>query len=437
MILFICLWLGNEYQLASLMTSGLQIRSCWEGDCIRQDNQMVSAWSWIRWNGARMMIAESWLGQDNDEMMIVWSWIRWDNARMMISVSWLRKDNDEMMITWSWIKWDNAWMMAAVSWLGQDNDEIMITWSWIRWDNARMMIAVWWLRQDNDEMMTTWSCMRWDNAGMMITGPWLRQDNDEIVSAWSWTRCDNDEMVTVGLWTRENNDERRFDNLPKKEKKTEVWGCLKHQPPLSTLISLPVFWHLSASFVYFNQSFGLLPSFCIIFLPADGFIWLVMHGGQGFEHYSLTCWLLCSAFVDKTVSGAEKRRLLAEACQHHQVMYKDAMNGKAIDRHLFALYVASRGMGLVSVCLCLSLSVSLSLIFLLSLYMHVLAVSFFFLFFSVYMPLTSYLIHILYVLDMFGFFFFFYIFCSLCTCIISRIALVRHGRGLDVKRPCV
>ena len=55
--------------------------------------------------------------------------------------------------------------------------------------------------------------------------------------------------------------------------------------------------------------------------------------------------------MDKTVSRAEKRRLLAEACEHHQVMYKDAMNGKAIDRHLFALYVASRGMGLVSVCL--------------------------------------------------------------------------------------
>ena len=57
--------------------------------------------------------------------------------------------------------------------------------------------------------------------------------------------------------------------------------------------------------------------------------------------------------MDKTVSRAEKRRLLAEACEHHQVMYKDAMNGKAIDRHLFALYVASRGMGLVSLSVCL------------------------------------------------------------------------------------
>nr|KAG5707252.1 hypothetical protein BaRGS_000026 [Batillaria attramentaria] len=51
------------------------------------------------------------------------------------------------------------------------------------------------------------------------------------------------------------------------------------------------------------------------------------------------------AFVDPSVSVDEKKRLLTAACEHHQVMYKDAMNGKLIDRHLFALYVASRGLG--------------------------------------------------------------------------------------------
>ena len=115
--------------------------------------------------------------------------------------------------------------------------------------------------------------------------------------------------------------------------------------------------------------------------------------------------------------------------------------------------------------------------------------------FFVYTPLTSYLNHISYVLNMFGFFFFFYIFlffvhvyhqkdsispswaragckkslslinypceikfirsfihslslseyvwiallpvyfCSVCMYIISRIVLVPHGRGLDVRRP--
>lgn len=51
------------------------------------------------------------------------------------------------------------------------------------------------------------------------------------------------------------------------------------------------------------------------------------------------------AFVNPSVSNNEKRRLLVEACELHQVMYKDSMNGKAIDRHLFGLYVVSRGLG--------------------------------------------------------------------------------------------
>ncbi|XP_070178057.1 carnitine O-palmitoyltransferase 1, liver isoform-like isoform X2 [Littorina saxatilis] len=51
------------------------------------------------------------------------------------------------------------------------------------------------------------------------------------------------------------------------------------------------------------------------------------------------------AFVDPNVSKEEKQRLLTEACDKHQVMYKDAMNAKAIDRHLFSLYIAGRGMG--------------------------------------------------------------------------------------------
>ena len=87
----------------------------------------------------------------------------------------------------------------------------------------------------------------------------------------------------------------------------------------------------------------------------------------------------------------------------------------------------------------LSLSLSLSSFHFSSVYMHVRAV------FCVsvcvcvcvcvvYTPLTSYLIHISYVSNMFGFLFFFYIFCSSCMC---RIALVPHGRGLDVKRPWI
>ena len=40
---------------------------------------------------------------------------------------------------------------------------------------------------------------------------------------------------------------------------------------------------------------------------------------------------------------------LRNACVKHQQMYKDAMNGYGIDRHLFALYVICKGLGYVSV----------------------------------------------------------------------------------------
>ncbi|CAG2246768.1 CPT1A [Mytilus edulis] len=51
------------------------------------------------------------------------------------------------------------------------------------------------------------------------------------------------------------------------------------------------------------------------------------------------------AYFDKDKSAQEKITLLKRACEIHQTQYRDAMNGKAIDRHLFALYVVSKGMG--------------------------------------------------------------------------------------------
>ncbi|KAK3094953.1 hypothetical protein FSP39_008296 [Pinctada imbricata] len=51
------------------------------------------------------------------------------------------------------------------------------------------------------------------------------------------------------------------------------------------------------------------------------------------------------AFLDKSISHDEKLRLLQKACNRHQGSYRDAMSGRGIDRHLFALYVVSKGMG--------------------------------------------------------------------------------------------
>lgn len=38
----------------------------------------------------------------------------------------------------------------------------------------------------------------------------------------------------------------------------------------------------------------------------------------------------------------EKLLLLGEACDRHQIQYRDAMTGKGVDRHLFCLYVVSK-----------------------------------------------------------------------------------------------
>lgn len=51
------------------------------------------------------------------------------------------------------------------------------------------------------------------------------------------------------------------------------------------------------------------------------------------------------AMLDTTCKNEEKIRLLQVAADRHTILYKDAMNGKGIDRHLFALYVASKGLG--------------------------------------------------------------------------------------------
>ncbi|KAH9499381.1 Carnitine O-palmitoyltransferase 1, liver isoform [Bulinus truncatus] len=52
-----------------------------------------------------------------------------------------------------------------------------------------------------------------------------------------------------------------------------------------------------------------------------------------------------TGFLNPEMPLEKKKKLLRTACEKHSDMYKDAMNGKGIDRHLFALYVACRGLG--------------------------------------------------------------------------------------------
>jgi len=48
------------------------------------------------------------------------------------------------------------------------------------------------------------------------------------------------------------------------------------------------------------------------------------------------------AMEDPTTSKSERIKLLRQACDYHQLQYRDAMTGKGIDRHLFCLYVLSK-----------------------------------------------------------------------------------------------
>merc|ERR1711871_177575 len=47
---------------------------------------------------------------------------------------------------------------------------------------------------------------------------------------------------------------------------------------------------------------------------------------------------------DPTQTNEKRIELLRKAGEKHQELYKNAMAGKGVDRHLFALYVCSKGM---------------------------------------------------------------------------------------------
>lgn len=51
------------------------------------------------------------------------------------------------------------------------------------------------------------------------------------------------------------------------------------------------------------------------------------------------------SMLNPGATNDERIKLLHKAGEKHTLLYKDAMNGKGIDRHLFALYVASQGLG--------------------------------------------------------------------------------------------
>ncbi|XP_064617738.1 carnitine O-palmitoyltransferase 1, liver isoform-like isoform X2 [Liolophura sinensis] len=60
---------------------------------------------------------------------------------------------------------------------------------------------------------------------------------------------------------------------------------------------------------------------------------------------SLDSVAFCRAMEDKTKTVEDRKKLLRQACDNHQQLYRDAMTGKGVDRHLFCLYVVSKYLG--------------------------------------------------------------------------------------------
>ena len=51
------------------------------------------------------------------------------------------------------------------------------------------------------------------------------------------------------------------------------------------------------------------------------------------------------AMCDGSSTNTARIALMKKACKKHALLYKDAMNGRGFDRHLFGLYVACKGLG--------------------------------------------------------------------------------------------
>lgn len=52
--------------------------------------------------------------------------------------------------------------------------------------------------------------------------------------------------------------------------------------------------------------------------------------------------------LDPSASPEDKLKALQKAAASHQEAYMNSMTGKGLDRHLFALYIVSKGMGVES-----------------------------------------------------------------------------------------
>ncbi|PAA83980.1 hypothetical protein BOX15_Mlig017169g2, partial [Macrostomum lignano] len=102
-------------------------------------------------------------------------------------------------------------------------------------------------------------------------------------------------------------------------------------------MSPDAFIQLALQLAYFRDSGG---EFCLTYEAS-----MTRLFKEGRTETVRSCTNESCAFVRAMESGASNEevvRLLRQASEKHQTMYRDAMTGKGVDRHLFTLYVVSK-----------------------------------------------------------------------------------------------
>lgn len=145
-------------------------------------------------------------------------------------------------------------------------------------------------------------------------------------------------------------------------------GIIQNVPFASAAFMYKTYWKLNCDFLFFTFSQGQRKVLSYVWSLHDTFVPWGPDWNRAFLHHGILrfCslhdqrWngksdpvrperdlaLLNSFTLPYLVSQTEERlRLLKKAAEKHQNMYRLAMTGGGIDRHLFCLYVVSKYLG--------------------------------------------------------------------------------------------
>jgi carnitine O-palmitoyltransferase 1, liver isoform len=117
----------------------------------------------------------------------------------------------------------------------------------------------------------------------------------------------------------------------------DVWGKMALK---SCRVSPDAFIQMALQLAYYRDS----GRFCLTYEASMTRLFI-----EGRTETVRSCTVEAVEFVlamgDKEKPKEGKIKLFRRACERHQNLYRDAMTGKGVDRHLFCLYVISKYLG--------------------------------------------------------------------------------------------